>query len=76
MDETRGADPIHDDGISRGFVLEKLLVMVVSFVIAIVSANQLHGWHVYVGFAIAVTGLCIALLTFKRKYASAGSPLK
>ncbi len=74
MDETRNADPIHDDGISRGFVLKKLLLMIVSFVIAMVSANELHGWHVYVGFAIAVTGLCIALLTFKRKYGSAGIP--
>jgi hypothetical protein len=76
MDQTRDADPIQDDGISRGFVLKKLFVIIVSFVIAIVSANELHGWHVYVGFAIAVAGLCIALLIFQRKYANVGSSPK
>jgi 4-hydroxybenzoate polyprenyltransferase len=44
------------------------LLLVLSAVGAIVSATQLHGWHVYVGFAIVAIGLFIGFIRWNRKY--------
>jgi len=43
------------------------LLLVLSAVGTIVSATELHGWHVYLGFAIVGTGLLIGFLIWNRK---------
>ena len=43
------------------------LLVVLSAVGAIASATLLHGWHVYVGFAIVGVGILIAFLFWNRQ---------
>jgi len=43
------------------------LLLILSAVGAIVSARVLHGWHVYLGFAIVGIGLLIGFLIWNRK---------
>jgi len=43
------------------------LLLVLSAVGAIVSATELHGWHVYLGFAIVGAGLLIGFLIWNRE---------
>jgi hypothetical protein len=43
------------------------LLLVLSALGAIVSATVLHGWYVYVGFAIVGIGLLIGFLRWNRK---------
>jgi hypothetical protein len=44
------------------------LLLILSALGAIVSATELHGWHVYLGFAIVVIGLFIGFIRWNRKY--------
>jgi len=44
------------------------LLLVLSALGAIVSATLLHGWHVYLGFAIVGVGLFIGFTRWNRKY--------
>jgi 4-hydroxybenzoate polyprenyltransferase len=44
------------------------LLLILSALGAIVSATQLHGWHIYVGFAIVGVGLFIGFTRWNRKY--------
>jgi UDP-N-acetylmuramyl pentapeptide phosphotransferase/UDP-N-acetylglucosamine-1-phosphate transferase len=43
------------------------LLLVLSALGAIVSATELHGWHVYVGFAIVGIGLLLGFLIWNRE---------
>jgi membrane protein YdbS with pleckstrin-like domain len=43
------------------------LLLILSAVGAVVSATELHGWHVYVGFALVAIGLFIAFISWNRK---------
>jgi hypothetical protein len=43
------------------------LLLVLSAAGAIVSAAELHGWHVYLGFAIVAIGLFIGFLLWNRE---------
>ncbi len=43
------------------------LLLVLSAAGAIVSATELHGWHVYLGFAIVGAGLLIGFLIWNRE---------
>ncbi len=43
------------------------LLLILSAVGAMVSAKVLHGWHVYLGFAIVGIGLLIGFLIWNRK---------
>jgi hypothetical protein len=43
------------------------LLLILSAVGAMVSARELHGWHVYLGFAIVGIGLLIGFLIWNRK---------
>lgn len=43
-------------------------MLVLSALGAIVSATLLHGWHVYVGFAIVAIGLFAGFILWNRKY--------
>ena len=44
------------------------LLLILSALGAIVSATMLHGWHVYLGFAIVGVGLFIGFLRWNSKY--------
>jgi hypothetical protein len=44
------------------------LLLILSAAGAVVSATQLHGWHVYLGFAIVGVGLFIGFIRWNRKY--------
>ncbi len=44
------------------------LLLILSALGAIVSATLLHGWHVYLGFAIVGVGLFIGFIRWNRKY--------
>jgi hypothetical protein len=44
------------------------LLLILSALGATVSATQLHGWHVYLGFAIVGLGLFIGFIRWNRKY--------
>lgn len=43
------------------------LLLVLSAIGAIASATLLHGWHVYLGFAIVGAGILIGFLIWNRK---------
>ena len=43
------------------------LLLVLSALGAIASATELHGWHVYLGFAIVGVALLVAFLIWNRK---------
>jgi hypothetical protein len=43
------------------------LLLILSAVGAMVSATELHGWHVYLGFAIVGIALLIGFLIWNRK---------
>jgi len=43
------------------------LLLILSAVGAVVSATELHGWHVYAGFAIVGVGLLVAFLFWNSK---------
>ncbi len=43
------------------------LLLILSALGAIVSATMLHGWHVYLGFAIVAVGLFIGFIRWNRK---------
>ena len=44
------------------------LLLVLSALGAVVSAKVLHGWYVYLGFAIVAIGLFIGFILWNRKY--------
>ena len=44
------------------------LLLMLSALGAMVSATQLHGWHVYLGFAIVGVGLFAGFILWNRKY--------
>jgi NADH:ubiquinone oxidoreductase subunit 2 (subunit N) len=44
------------------------LLLILSALGAIVSATALHGWHVYVGFAIVGISLFILFMLWNREY--------
>jgi len=44
------------------------LLLALSALGAIVAATLLHGWHVYLGFAIVGIGLFIGFLRWNREY--------
>ncbi len=44
------------------------LLLILSALGAIVSATKLHGWHIYLGFAIVGIGLFIGFIRWNRKY--------
>jgi hypothetical protein len=44
------------------------LLLILSALGAIVSATMLHGWHIYLGFAIVGVGLFIGFLRWNRKH--------
>ena len=44
------------------------LLLVLSAAGAIVSATQLRGWHIYLGFAVVGVGLLIGFILWNRKY--------
>ncbi|HYT21711.1 MAG TPA: hypothetical protein VEW05_15975 [Candidatus Polarisedimenticolia bacterium] len=44
------------------------LLLILSALGAIVSATMLHGWRVYLGFAIVGIGLFIGFFLWNRKY--------
>jgi hypothetical protein len=44
------------------------LLLMLSALGAIVSATMLHGWHVYLGFAIVGIGIFIGFFLWNRKY--------
>jgi len=44
-----------------------VLLLALSALGAIVSATELHGWHVYLGFAITGVVLLVAFLIWNRK---------
>ncbi|HEV1995332.1 MAG TPA: hypothetical protein VGR03_13465 [Candidatus Acidoferrum sp.] len=44
------------------------LLLMLSAVGAIVSATQLHGWHIYLGFALVGIGVFIGFIRWNRKY--------
>ena len=43
------------------------LLLILSAAGAIVSAKMLHGWHIYLGFAIVGVGVFIGFLRWNRK---------
>ena len=43
------------------------LLLVLSALGAAVSATELHGWHLYVGFAIVGVGLLVGFLIWNRE---------
>jgi len=43
------------------------LLLVLSAVGAVVSATELHGWHVYLGFAIVGVVLLVGFLVWNRE---------
>jgi len=44
------------------------LLLILSALGATVSATMLHGWHVYLGFAIVGVALFIGFIRWNRKY--------
>jgi hypothetical protein len=46
---------------------KSVLLLVLSALGAVMSATELHGWHVYLGFAIVGVGLLVAFLIWNRK---------
>ena len=44
------------------------LLLILSAIGAIVSATELHGWHVYLGFALVGIALFIGFIGWNRKY--------
>jgi hypothetical protein len=44
------------------------LLLILAAIGAILSATVLHGWHVYLGFAIVAIGLFIGFIRWNRKY--------
>jgi hypothetical protein len=44
------------------------LLLILSALGAIVSATVLHGWHVYLGFAVVATVLFVGFIRWNRKY--------
>jgi len=44
------------------------LLLVLSAVGAIASATLLHGWHLYLGFAVVGIGLFIGFIRWNRRY--------
>ena len=44
------------------------LLLALSAAGAIVSATQLQGWHIYLGFAVVGVGLLIGFILWNRKY--------
>jgi NADH:ubiquinone oxidoreductase subunit 2 (subunit N) len=44
------------------------LLLILSALGGIVSATSLHGWHMYVGFAVVGIGIFIGFTRWNRKY--------
>jgi hypothetical protein len=44
------------------------LLLMLSAVGAIASATLLHGWHLYLGFAVVGIGLFIGFIRWNRRY--------
>jgi NADH:ubiquinone oxidoreductase subunit 2 (subunit N) len=45
-----------------------VLLLILSALGAVVSAKALHGWHVYLGFAIVGVALFMGFMRWNRKY--------
>jgi hypothetical protein len=44
------------------------LLLILSALGAVGSATLLHGWHIYLGFAIVGVGLFIGFILWNRRY--------
>jgi len=44
------------------------LLLMLSAAGAILSATLLHGWHIYLGFAVVGIGLFIGFIRWNRRY--------
>jgi hypothetical protein len=44
------------------------LLLILSAAGAVVSVKALHGWHVYLGFAIVAVGLFFGFILWNRKF--------
>jgi hypothetical protein len=44
------------------------IYLATSALVAIASALELHGWHVYLGLALAGAGILIGVLRWRKKY--------
>ena len=54
---------VEQKGLTKG---KAALLLILSALGAIVSATRLHGWHVYLGFAIVGIALFIAFILWNR----------
>jgi uncharacterized membrane protein YccC len=71
MNQTELADGLRNNDQRTKPLLRSIVTFALSAIAAVISATELHGWHVYLGFALVGVGLCFGFLSFKRKYASA-----
>jgi Flp pilus assembly protein TadB len=74
MDQMKKPNRTDEKSPRNKSTLSRVIALVVLLLVALVSATELHGWHMYVGFAFVAAGMCIALLSFKRKHAGAEMP--
>jgi hypothetical protein len=44
------------------------LLLILSALGAVASATELHGWHVYLGFALVAVGLFIGFILWNRRH--------
>ena len=54
---------VEQKGLTKG---KAALLLILSALGAIVSATRLHGWHIYLGFAIVGIGLFIGFILWNR----------
>ena len=62
--QASGTRVVEQEKITRG---KAALLLALSAVGAIVSVTELHGWHVYLGFAITGVVLLVGFLILNRK---------
>lgn len=62
--ERSGTRVVEQKKLTKG---KAALLLALSAVGAIVSAMELHGWHIYVGFAITGVVLLVGFLILNRK---------
>ena len=56
---------VEQNQLTRG---KAALLLILSALGAVVSVTLLHGWYVYLGFAIVAIGLFIGFILWNRKY--------
>jgi hypothetical protein len=56
---------VEQKGLTKG---KAALLLILSALGAVVSATMLHGWHVYVGFALVAISLFVGFVRWNRKY--------